>query len=167
MKKYFCSFIILFLICAPLGSGCDCLLTRAYSQEAVTFVVSIPVENFSQDAVIKVRLWDSEQLKISEINSGCSVSFDMRTRTETYHCPGGAEYQEPNPEEFEFFVGDISSSIEIISATVNVGEKYRLLISGRSNDNCNSTSAAVRKVADSEIITIEKLFWSSTMMACP
>lgn len=167
MKKYVCSLFVLFFILAPLVLDCDHLLPQAYSQEVVTFVVPISVEKFSQDAVIRVRLWNEEQLKMNEKTSACAVSYNMQTKTEEVRCPAGVEYSEVVPEEFMFSVEEINSSIEVRSSAITVGERYRLLISGRSNDNCNTTSADVREVANSEIIVIEKLSWRTTAMGCP
>jgi len=163
MKKYICSLFILFLVFIPVWVECD----GGYSGEVVTFVMPIPVEIFSQNAILRVRLWNNEQLEISEKNSTCAVSYNAKTRTEEIHCSGGVEYQEVTPEEFMFPVGEINASIEVRSATVRVGEKYRLLISGLSNDNCNSTSADVREAANSETIIIAELSWRTTTMACP
>ena len=157
----FCSFVLAFLVL-----NCDHLLPRACSQEVVTFIVPVSVGMFSQDAVIRVRLWDEEQLETSENTSGCTVSYNVQTKTEDVRCPQGVEYAQVMPEEFMFDVGDINSNIEITSAAVRVGEKYRLLISGKSKDNCNTTSAEVREVADSETIVIERLSWSTTAMGC-
>ena len=166
MKKYVCSFSILFLIFVPVWVGSDDSSPRDYSEEVVTFVVPIPVEMFSQNAILRVRLWNDEQLKISKKNSACAVSYNAQTKTEEVHCPEGVEYQEVTPEEFMFSVREIKTSIEVRSTTIRVGEKYRLLISGSSNDNCNSTTAETREVANSETITMEKLSWCTTEMAC-
>ncbi|MCK5178649.1 MAG: hypothetical protein KAR32_03900 [Candidatus Omnitrophica bacterium] len=166
MKKYVCGLSILFLIFVPVVTECDDSLTRSYSEEMITFLVPIPVEMFSQDAILRVRMWNDEQLERSERNSACVVSYSRQTRTENIRCPEGVEYQAVTPEEFTFSVGEINAILKVKSDMIKVGEKYRLLISGRSNDNCNTTSAEIRDVADNETITIGALSWRTTELAC-
>ena len=167
MKKYIYNLSILLLIFVPVLAECDGSSPRGYPEEIVTFIIPISVGIFSQNAILRVRLWNDEQLEISEKNSACTVSYNVQTKTEEVRCPEGVKYQEVTPEEFMFPVQEINASIEVRSNTIRVGEKYRLLISGLSNDNCNSTSADVRDMANSETITMGKLPWCTTEMACP
>jgi hypothetical protein len=136
-------------------------------EKNITFIVPISVDVFSQNATLRIRLWNYEQIKISKKNSSCAVSYNTQTKTEKVHCPDGIKYQEVTPEEFTFSIQDINTSVEFKSSVIGVGEKYRLLISGLSNDNCNSASSDFRDMARSKIITMEKLTWYKTEMACP
>lgn len=167
-RKYLCRLLlILFLILIPVLARCDDLSIQGYSEKIVTFVVPISVEMFSQNAILRVSLWNEEQLEISERNSACMVSYNAQTKTQDIRCPEGIEYQEVLPEEFTFSVQEVTASIKLRSTTIRRGEKYRLLISGLSNDNCNHASADVRDVANSGTITMERLSWHTTEMACP
>ena len=159
--------LILLVILIPVLGRCDDLSTRSYSDEAVTFVVSIPVEKFSQNAIILVTLLDEEQLEMHERNAGCVSQFNLKTRTQKVICPEGVKYQKVSPpEKFKFPVQEITASIEFTSIRIRLGKKYSLHISGLSNDNCNTTSANVKDIANSRSITIEKLPWSSTEIFC-
>jgi len=161
------SLAILLLVFVFVFAEYDGVSMRGYAEEGATFIVPIPVEMFSQDAILRVRLWENSQLEISERNSTCAVSYNAQTKTEEVRCPEGVEYQEVTAEEFTFPVQEINASIKVSSSTVMIGEKYRLQVSGRSSDNCNSTSADVRAVANRNTITIGKLSWRTTLMACP
>ncbi len=156
--------MFLFLIVMPAESS-D-LSTRNCSEKNINFVVPIPVEAFSHDAVIKARLWNSEQLEISRKNSVCMAFYDVRTKVDGIRCPKGVEYQKVTPEEFSFPIQRINTTIKIRSSTIRMGKKYRLLISGLSNDDCNMVSAEIRDVVNTKIITIEQLSWRRTEMAC-
>ena len=167
MKKYVCSLSIIFLIFVPVLAEGNASSPRDYPEEIVTFIVPISVGIFSQNAILRIRLWNDEQLEISEKNSSCTVSYNVQTKTEEVRYTGGAKNQEVTPEVFTFPVQEINATIEVRSNTIRVGEKYRLLISGRSNDNCNMTSADIRDVANTENVTLGKLSWRTTEMGCP
>jgi hypothetical protein len=129
--------------------------------------VAINKESFSPEASLRVRIWNAETLKVAEGNANCAVSYNQETKTEEVHCPEGVNYREVSPEEFEFIMQDIGTDIEIMSATVTVGERYRLQISGLASDDCNTASATVEEKARSAHILIEDLMWATTLMACP
>jgi len=133
----------------------------------VTFSVGINKETFSPEASLRVRIWNAATLKVAESNANCAVSYNQETKTEEMHCPEGVNYREVTPEEFEFLVQDLSAEIEITSATVTVGEKYRLQISGLASDDCNTASATVEERATSAHVVLENLLWATTLMACP
>ena len=163
------SFVRTFLLPAALIflAGCSIVAPFSRSVEFVTFNVSINTEAFSPEASLRVRIWNAETLKVAESSSNCAVSFNQETQTEDVHCPEGVEYREVSPEEFEFLVQDLGAEIEIKSATVTVGEMYRLQISGLASDDCNTASATIEEKARSAHILIEDLMWATTMMACP
>lgn len=163
------SFVRSFILPAALIflAGCSIASPFSRSGESVTFSVPINTDTFSQEATIRVRIWDTEQLEIAESSANCAVSYNAETQTEEVHCPEGVEYQAATPEEFEFLAQDIGAEIEIRSASVTVGEMYRLQISGLASDDCNTTSATVEEKARSANILIEDLMWATTLMACP
>jgi hypothetical protein len=148
-------------------AGCSIVAPFSRSVEFVTFSVVIDKVNFSPEASLRVRIWNAETLKVAESSSNCAVVYNQETQTEEVHCPEGVEYREVSPEEFEFLVQDMGAEIEIKSATVTVGEMYRLQISGLASDDCNTASATVEEKARSAHILIEDLMWATTLMACP
>ena len=162
------SFVRSFLLPAALIflAGCSVVAPFSRSVEFVTFNVSINKEAFSPEANLRVRIWNAATLKVAESNANCAVSYNQETKTEEVHCPEGVNYREVTPEEFEFLVQDIGAEIEIKSATVTVGEMYRLQISGLASDDCNTASATVEEKARSANILIEDLMWATTLMAC-
>ncbi len=147
--------------------GCSIIAPFSRSDEFVTYSVVINKETFSPEASLRVRIWNAETLKVAESNANCAVSYNQETQTEEVHCPEGINYREISPEEFEFPMQDIGTEIEIRSATVTVGEKYRLQISGLASDDCNTASASVEERAKSAHIVLENLQWATTLMACP
>ncbi len=162
------SFVRSFLLPAALIflTGCSVVAPFSRSVEFVTFNVSINKEAFSPEANLRVRIWNTETLKVAESNANCAVSYNQETKTEEVHCPEGVNYREVSPEEFEFLVQDMGAEIEIKSATVTVGEMYRLQISGLASDDCNTASATVEEKARSANILIGDLMWATTLMAC-
>ena len=148
-------------------AGCSIVAPFSRSVEFVTFSVVIDKVNFSPEASLRVRIWNAETLKVADSSSNCAVVYNQETQTEEVHCPEGVEYREVSPEEFEFLVQDMGAEIEIKSATVTVGEMYRLQISGLASDDCNTASATVEEKARSAHILIEDLMWATTLMACP
>lgn len=163
------SFVRTFLLPAALIflAGCSIVAPFSRSVEFVTFNMSINKDAFSPEANLRVRIWNAETLKVAESNANCAVSYNQETKTEEVHCPEGVNYREVSPEEFEFLVQDIGAEIEITSATVTVGEKYRLQISGLASDDCNTASATVEEKARSAQVLIDDLMWATTLMACP
>jgi hypothetical protein len=167
MSKRLITKLFLLLAASSFLAGCSVAAPFSRSVEFVTFSVSIGKGTFSPEAILRVRIWNAETLKAAESNANCAVSYNQETKTEEVHCPEGAEYREVSPEEFEFLVQDIGAEIEIKSATVTVGEKYRLQISGLASDDCNTASASVEERAKSAHIVLDNLMWATTLMACP
>ncbi len=163
------AFVRIFIFPAALIflAGCSIVAPFSRSVEFVTFNVSINTEAFSPEATLRVRIWNAATLKVAESNATCAVSYNQETQTEEVHCPEGVNYREVTPEEFEFLVQDFGAEIKIKSATVTVGEMYRLQISGLASDDCNTASATVEEKARSAKILIEDLMWATTLMACP
>ena len=167
MRKRLVTKLFLLLAASSFIAGCSIIAPFSRSDEFVTFSVAINKESFSPEASLRVRIWDAETLKVAEGNANCAVSYNQETKTEEVHCPEGVVYREASPEEFEFLVQDIGAEIEIRSATVTVGEKYRLQISGLASDDCNTASATVEGKARSAQVLIDDLTWATTLMACP
>lgn len=166
MEKRISLSLILVLAAASFLAGCATAPPFGGAEENVTFLLRMDAGTFSSEASLRVRIWDAEQLEVAATTANCAVSFNQETQTEEVHCPEGIVYQKASPEEFEFPLQDLGAEIEIRSASVTVGEKYRLQISGLSSDNCNTTSASVEGKARSAQIVIEDLMWATTMMGC-
>ena len=167
MKKQRYMMFLIILILYSLLPGCDLTTADTDSTGGVTFTVPVDVDMFSDEATLRLTLWNTDQLEILKRTANCSVSYNSETQVEEVHCPEGVEYEAVTPEEFTFPVQEIDEIIKVESDSIRIGEKYRLLISGLSNDNCNTTSASVEGIAQQAEITIEDLMWMTTMMACP
>jgi len=167
MSKRFVTKLFLLLAASSFLASCSIVAPFSRSDEFVTFSVAVNKETFSPEATLQVRIWNAETLKVAEGNANCAVSYNQETKTEEVQCPEGVNYREVTPEEFEFIMQDVGAEIEMMSATVTVGEKYRLQISGLSSDDCNTASASVEEKARSAHIFIEDLMWATTLMACP
>lgn len=167
MSKRLITKLFLLLAAFSFLAGCSIVAPFSRSVEFVTFKVPIAKGTFSPEASLRVRIWNAETLKVAESNVNCAVSYNQETKTEEVHCPEGVVYREASPEEFEFLVQDIGAEVEIKSATVKVGEKYRLQISGLASDDCNMASATVEEKARSAQVLIDDLMWATTLMACP
>jgi len=150
-----------------LLSGCDWTSSDIDSTGIVTFTVPVDAELFSDEATLRLALWDADQLEIMKRTANCSMTYHLETQTEEIHCPEGVEYEAVTPEEFTFPVQEMGEIIKVESNHIRIGEKYRLLISGLSNDNCNTTSASVEGIAQQAEIILEDLMWMTTLMACP
>ena len=136
------------------------------SNTPVTFNVKIDKSIFAGNAELTARLYDSEQLKISESTANCTVSFDVTTKKESVSCPAGVTYKPTTPQSFTFKLSEINNEINIKSTTVIVGENYRLQISGKYKDNCNTASASVKETANSATVTLNNLEWAATELGC-
>ncbi|NIS79803.1 MAG: hypothetical protein GTO14_06265 [Anaerolineales bacterium] len=167
MKRTVFFRVILYLVFISLLPSCAGRFTEIPPIGSVTFNIPIHAEDFSESASLRIVIWDADQLKILARTAGCAISFDLESQTEEVHCPEGVEYEEVTPEEYTFPLEGIGESIEIESSVISVGERYRLRISGLSNDDCNTTSATVEGVAQTASITFEELMWGTTLMACP
>jgi len=167
MSKRLIANLFLLLAVSSFLANCSIVAPFSRSIEFVTFKVPIDKGTFSPEATLRVRIWNAATLKVAESNANCAVSYNQETKTEEVHCPEGVNYREVSPEEFEFIMQDIGTEIEIMSATVTVGERYRLQISGLASDDCNTASATVEQKARSAQVLIDDLMWATTLMACP
>lgn len=165
MQRFITFVIFLFLF--SLLYGCDWTAADIDSTVSISFTVPIDAEMFSDEATLRLTLWNADQLEIMKRTADCSISYDLETQTEEIHCPEGVEYEAVTPDEFTFPVQEIDEFIEVESDNIRIGEKYRLQISGLSSDNCNTTSSIIEGIAQHAEITIEDLMWMTTLMACP
>ena len=165
-KQRFISFVST-LILLSLLPGCDLTVADTDSTGSVTLAVPIDVDIFSDEATIRLTLWNADQLDILKRTANCSISYNSETQVEEVLCPEGVEYEEVTPEESTFPVQEIGEIIKVESDHIQIGDKYRLQVSGLSSDNCNTTSASVESIAQHAEIILEDLMWMTTMMACP
>ena len=167
MKSQLFKAFVIILILYSLLSGCGLMVVDTDSTVIITFTVPVDVDMFSDEATLRLTLWNADQLEIMKRTANCSVSYDSKTQVEEVHCPEGVEYEPVTPEEFTFPVMEIDEIIKVESDHIRISEWYRLLISGLSSDNCNTTSASVESIAQQAEINIEDLKWMTTLMACP
>jgi hypothetical protein len=132
----------------------------------VTLRVPVDVTLFADGASLQVRVWNSEQLATVERNSRCGAVYNPATAAQEVRCPEGITFQPAKPEEFEFPVREIAGSVAVKSATVRVGERFRILLSGKSRDGCNTTSADRVGSVDAADAVVGSLGWSTTARAC-
>ena len=167
MKKSQLVSFVLILILLSILSACAVQSSAIGSSGSVTFTVPIDTEMFSEEAALRFTLWNTEQLEIMKRTANCAVSYNVELQKEEIHCPEGVEYEEVTPEEIIFLVQEISKSAKFESDQIRVGERYRLLITGLSNDNCNTTSASIEDIVQQVDIIFEDLGWATTEMGCP
>ncbi len=155
------------LVLIVLSTGCSLISPAATSDTEVSFTIAIDAGVFSAERPVRFVFWNAAQLEIAQRNANCSISYDAATEKEEVHCPEGVVYEPVTPHEFAFTRDEIGDRVELTPGNIYVGQRYRLQISGLSNDNCNSTSASVEEIARSAEVVIEDLMWMTTMMACP
>jgi hypothetical protein len=147
---------------APLGPA----TVGTTSTKLVTFTVQIDPSAFSDKGPIKVSIWDETQLQTLEVTSPCTVSYDVQSGKETVSCPAGITYRQAVPEEVTVTKADLAKGVTVPSQTVTVGERYRIAVSGKAADDCNTASASKEGKADSESIPVANVQVAQTMMAC-
>jgi len=167
MKKGQLDSFVLNLILLSILSACAVQSSAIDTTGSVTFTVPIDAEMFSEEAALRFILWDADQLEIMNRTANCTASYDVELQKEEIHCPEGVEYEEATPEEIIIPLHEISKSAKFASDQIRVGERYRLLITGLSNDNCNTTSASIEDIAQQVDIIFEDLGWATTEMGCP
>jgi hypothetical protein len=157
----------LLALCATFtGCGGGASLVGAPAAPAVTIQVPVDSTQLATGSSLQVRVWNGDQLAMVERNGRCSTVFDPATGASTTRCPEGTSFQPVTPEEFEFPVSGLTGRVEVRTANVRVGEKFRILLSGRSRDGCNTTAADHVGTADSASVTLGSLEWSTTARAC-
>jgi len=132
----------------------------------VRFVVVAEGSLFVPGSELCASLWSAEQLDSLSQNARCGVSTHPDTGAEEVRCPDGVEYREVIPEAFAAPVHGGLVHLEFQSERVEVGEEFRLLLSGRSSDGCNTTTATRASRAESQTIRLDDLDWETTMRGC-
>lgn len=132
----------------------------------VQFVVVAEGGLFAPGSELQASLWSAEQLDSLRQNARCAVSANPSTGAEDVRCPEGVEYREVVPEAFAAPVHEGLVHLEFQSERVEVGEEFRILLSGRSSDGCNTTTATQVSRAESQTIRLDDLEWETTMRGC-
>jgi len=137
------------------------------AEESVTFIIEIDPNSFDPDTQIRIRIFNQEQLDKSDKISGCTVSYNPQTGQEERTCPDGISPDLPEPENFSFTIDDLHMPVVVPCRTVLSGQPYRLVISGRHRDGCNTAQASIEGIAETSRIELSNLQWAVTQMACP
>jgi hypothetical protein len=132
----------------------------------VTLRIPVDVTLFAEGASLQVRVWNREQLAAAERNRRCGTVYDPATGEQEIRCPEGITFQPVKPEEFEFPVHEIAGRVAVKSATLRVGERFRILLSGKSRDGCNTTSADLVGSVEAADVVVGSPSWSTTARAC-
>jgi hypothetical protein len=125
----------------------------------------VDVAQFSPGSVLRVLVWNGEKLATLDQNARCASVRDP-TGTASRQCPPGITYQEVTPEEHQIDVSGIGATLAVPSETVRVGERFRVLLTGKSADGCNQTSAERSDEARSAEVVLEGLSWETTARGC-
>ena len=135
-------------------------------EAAVRFVAPVDARLLAEGSALRVEVWDAEQLALLDRNARCASVYDPATGKSEIRCPDGISYQAVTPEQFDLPVLEITGSVSLTSATVRVGERFRILLSGKSRDGCNRTSAEHSAVAEGAEVHLDGLAWTTTARAC-
>jgi hypothetical protein len=136
------------------------------AQARVTLRVPVDAALFAAGTSLRVQVWNGDQLAAVERNGRCATTFDPATGTESIRCPEGTTYEPVKPEEAVFPVSDLAGSVEVSTTHVRVGDKFRILLSAKSRDGCNTTSADHVGTAESTSVALGSLDWSTTARGC-
>ena len=163
---YYKRHLVLFTLIFGLLFFVISLHTALSQEDNVSFYIPVNTEMFSKKAEITVEIFNAKQMAALERNNSCTTSYNAQTNEEEISCPQGITYEKVDPEKFTFAVAQISEGIKVVTKTVNEGEGYRIMVSGLSNDDCNTASGGVTGVADSRNITIGEFPWAVTARGC-
>ena len=149
-----------------LCMGCvDPIAIDTLQPSSVIVVVPIDRRLFAGDATLVAQIWNSQQLAALENNAKCIASRDSATGGTEMRCPPGITYQEVVPQKVERSVATAGERLEIPLQAVRAGERFRIRVSGRSADGCNTTSGEQTSAAQGGT-TIVGLVWETTAKAC-
>ena len=132
----------------------------------VRFVAPVDARLFAEGSSLRVQLWNGEQLTALEQNARCASIHDPATGASEIRCPDGITFQPVTAEEFELPVAGITGTLSLRSTTVRVGDRFRILLSGKSADGCNRTSAEQQATAGAAEVLLDGLAWTTTARAC-
>lgn len=166
IKKYIFIALVLITGCSTVTSPPNNTGTNSNNSDKVSFNIKIDKTVFAANSELTARIYDSEQLQLANNTSGCTVSYDVATGKETYSCPPEVTYKPSTPEVFTFKLSEINNDLNIKTNSVTVGENYRIQISGKASDNCNTASASREAKANSATENINNLEWATTQLGC-
>ena len=146
--------------------GAGELPLAARSGDGVRFVVPLDARLFAPRSSLWVQIWSADQLAALEQNARCASVHDPATATRALRCPDGVTYRPVDPEEVEIPVDGIAGELSLRSATVRVGDRFRILLFGKSADGCNRTSADHQATAGAAEVLLDGLAWTTTARAC-
>lgn len=158
--------VFIFLGMTRLSAAQTSLENMATEQDAVMFRIAIDKAMFSERAILTVRVFNKEDLALSERMKGCAVKYNMKDKQQKTFCPEGVVYQKVEPEEFTFFVSGIFAELLVATKKLKVGEPYKISISGLSRDNCNEASVSSQGLAGSRTLILKDLSWMVTRLGC-
>jgi hypothetical protein len=158
--------VVPFVIAGILGTCDQQSGAPSSATENVTIVVTIDRAQFAPTATLDVRVWNAAQLAILEASPGCATVKDPQTGETRLQCPDEIQYRDVTPERFEYPLESLGSELEVRSASVRVGERFRIRVSGLYRDKCNTTSADRVLQARSARTTVGNLTWHATAKAC-
>jgi hypothetical protein len=141
----------------------------------VTFIIPIYTERFSDSSIIKIKIFNEQQNKLSRTvessNKGCVIEVNLITTEEILRCPEGIEPIEAKieAEDYSISANEITDHIIIKSRAIRLGEYYSLSVRGKSPDDCNTTTASINGIAENITTTfqLKDMFWLTTEMGCP
>ncbi len=151
---------VLFLGLLALLAAC-----RAAPGQAVTFVVDLPAGAFSRSGELEAHIWTSPQLATAKAQENCTVS-ENAAGAQQVNCPPGVVYQPLTPEKFSFPLADLPQSVRLPSRSIHTGERYLIVVFGKSADDCNTTSASFDDTAENTQVRLSTTLWATTEMAC-
>jgi len=151
-----------------LAAGCAAGESPVHdrSSSQVRFVAPVDVAQFSAGSVLRVQVWNGEKLAALDQNARCASVQDPTTGGTKRQCPPGITYQEVTPEEFHVDVSGIGATLAVRSETVRVGDRFRVLLTGKRRDGCNQTSAERSDEARSAEVVLDGLSWETTARGC-
>jgi hypothetical protein len=133
----------------------------------VSITFEIDKAQFSPSVLLSISVKSAADIKIDENNRRCSFGYDVATKKESRFCPSGVDYIEPKiPWSISIPAAELKESITVLPDNIRVGEEYNLQVSGKSNDDCNHASGGHQGIAESAKLSLGKLSFASTQMAC-
>jgi len=106
-------------------------------------------------------------LKQPDSGANCEVRYDPQTKTERFVCRPPEHHRGGVPEIFVFDSSTMRPPLEVVSHLLKRGEEYRVRISGRASDGCNTVSTEASGRVETDNIVIDNLQWAVTELACP
>lgn len=164
MARFYHSGLLLTLLLCACTTNMNQATIEKNDADKVEFSIKVDPASFSKDVELKVTLYDPIALKAADDSASCSVAFDPTSGgSVNNNCPNE---QKSEPETFTFKASELDKELKVSSQSVNVGEKYRIQISGKASDDCNTASAQKEGTAESSKVVVENLPIAQTELAC-